>query len=395
MAKSDKITVERFDSLDALLELGSEYEDFVAGAPDIGALFYSSGWLRRIAPEFEHPRKKVCFLIARRNGRLAGFAPLSIEQRSWDRVRRLYFYGDYDSALYNGEPCFVVPNENDVEPCIQTFLHYVVEEMHDEWDQLDLTCFPIESIQLWIALTTVPEAQARPDDMVGHLADLRGGYEAFYAQVLSRGLKKDLRRRRRRLEESGVKFRFGSTDRLSSRQLSRVADIYRARQAALHARGVQRDPIFAEGTEATLQILLDYAADRGCARHYYAEVDGHIAACELCFAHQGTLYEYVAAFDERYARFALPKLLHLYLYEREVSEFRTRWINMFRGTNRLKSEFAPIRIRYLNVEAVNTRHSMSKLKYVCLTGARKVHTLGLQLGKRLRTESLLGKAKWR
>lgn len=375
MAKVNAITVEHIGGLEALLKAGDEYDRFIESVPDMGGLFYARGWLGRIRANFDHPRKCPCFLFARKRSRLIGMAPLSIERKSWahGNIRRLYFYGHWDGPLSNGHPGFIVPDEDNLEACVQAFLEYIVGPLAGDWDFLDLECFPQESTQLWLALTVVPRAKAVPEPLIGHVADLSEGYEAFLNN-LPTSLKKDLRRRRRRLDESGLSVTFGHTGRLTPSQLSRVAEIHHARQETLRSKGFRRDSVFVdhETTAATFQSLLEYAADRGCARHYYVEINGEIAACEFCFAHRDTLVEYIPAFDDRYAKYALPKLLHLFLFEKESNDYRTRWVDMLRGTNRIKAEFASTLTRFLNVQAVNRKLRTAGFKRAWLEGARRV-----------------------
>ena len=369
IAKANEFTVERIDGIEHLCAVGPEYDRLVADAPDMKALFYSRGWLERIHQDFDGPRKRACFLLARENGKLVAVAPLHIETKDWSRahVRRLYFYGHWDGTLSNGLPGFVIPDPHHFESSVRAFLDFITGPMRDDWDHLELAYFPQDSIQLWLALTELPDAKAEAEDLVGHIADLEPGYDHFY-RALPRNLRQELRRRRRRLEDSGLDIRFGQTDRLTPSQLSRAAAIHHARQQCLRSKGIRRDSVFMdrERTAATFRSLLDYAADRGFARHYFVELDGELAACQFCFSHGRTLVQYMSAFDPQYAKYAPLKLLQLYLFQRETEDFQTRWVNMLPGTNRRKSEFAPNLTRYLNVAAVNTQSHMARLKHTWL-----------------------------
>lgn len=375
MAKVHEFTVERIDGIEGLHGVGREYDDLVRSAPDMKALFYSRGWLERIHPDFAGPRKRACFLLARQDGALVAVAPLHIETKDWSRahLRRLYFYGHWDGPLSNGVPGFVIPNPNHFEPSVQAFLNFIVGPMSNEWDRLELAYFPQDSIQVWLALTGLPDAKAEAEDLVGHVADLSEGYACYY-QALPRRLKHELRRRRRQLEKSGLDIEFARTDRFTPGQLSRAAAIHHARQEMLRSKGIRRDSVFMdrETTAATFRSLLEYAADHGFARHYYVKLNGEIAACQFCFAQGRTLIQYMPAFDPQYAKYAPFKQLQLYLFEREAKDFQTRWVNMLPGTNREKSEFAPTLTRYLNVESVNTHRRAARLKHTWLLTAREL-----------------------
>jgi len=132
---------------------------------------------------------------------------------------------------------------------------------------------------------------------------------ASYYGDRSKNLRKDLRRRRRRLEEKGeVEFRL-----LTSREdVVPVLDwMYQHKIGWMERKGVrmQRGGLDTDETQAFQKAFVADACDAGIVHLGTLTVDGTVIAADLTLLYEETLVDYMGAYDHDWDYYAPGKLL--------------------------------------------------------------------------------------
>jgi CelD/BcsL family acetyltransferase involved in cellulose biosynthesis len=130
-----------------------------------------------------------------------------------------------------------------------------------------------------------------------------------YYQERSRSLRKDLRRRRRRLEEKGkVEFRL-----LTSREevLETLNWMFLHKTGWMERKGLRmrQGGFDNDDTQAFHKAFIADACDEGIVHVGILTVDGKIIAADLTLLHERTLVDYMGAYDPAWDYFAPGKLL--------------------------------------------------------------------------------------
>ncbi|MHC4973922.1 MAG: GNAT family N-acetyltransferase [Planctomycetota bacterium] len=130
-----------------------------------------------------------------------------------------------------------------------------------------------------------------------------------YYQERSRSLKKELRRRRRRLEEKGkVEFRL-----LTAREdvVSTLDWMLDHKTGWMERKGLrmQQGGFDTNETQAFHKAFIADACDEGIVHLATLTVDGKIIAADLTLLYEGTLVDYLGAYDHAWDYFAPGKLL--------------------------------------------------------------------------------------
>lgn len=321
-----------------LERLGSAYTALLAQMPDARGLFYAPERLRVLAPHYLPDRSHhLLFLLAWREDRLIGIAPLMTIRHGWRQcfIRRVNFWGAEPGPM-RMEGDFLIPDGHEVMHCLQAFLGHL-RHRHSRIDLMDLRYFRGISNcrKAFDRLDGV--RHLRQEDMVTHRAMLPASFED-YLDALGKSVRTKTMNRMRALQrELGTELHCVS--RLDDEVMAQVADLHTARQQLLSERGRSRHAVF-EHDRRTIAALLHLMEDAGQARHYLLKSGPRVIAFALGFHAQGTWYYWMTSFDTDLSRYEPGRVLMLMTVRDEIERFGTTLIDMMAGTTKIKLDFA-------------------------------------------------------
>ena len=132
---------------------------------------------------------------------------------------------------------------------------------------------------------------------------------ASYYGERSKNLRKDLRRRRRRLEDKGqVEFNLLTT---RDEVVPLLDWMFRSKTGWMERKGVRMEQggLDTADTQAFHKAFIADACDAGVVRLGTLTVDGKVIATDLTLLYEDTLIDYIGAFDHDWDYFAPGKLL--------------------------------------------------------------------------------------
>ncbi len=383
------IRIEKITSIEQLLGMhGQAYSTLIAGLLNGLSLPYCPEWMRSVAPLYLASNKRLFFLLAWRGSELIGVAPLMIEQKGLaaGRLRRLYFWGGIQGTLNNMTGDFLIPDTDNITPCLQAFKNYLYGASSKHWDFLELSYFSQASKNLPAFLQVFPHAASKTESMQTFIIDLPASFQE-YCDGLPRKPFSDTKRCRRKLYESGASIEICQLQTLSPEVIAELSTRHNQRQDELRTRGAARYSIFHQPRERKAFLeLLERAAASGMTRHYLLKINNKLAAFFINFVTQDTLHLFLTAFDTEYSEFAPTKVLLLHVCENELVNLHTRRINLSTGESRYKREFSTQIVDNQHIELI-TPYLPGKVRYRLWQGLREFKGNINQLRAQLTTKS--------
>jgi len=202
-----------------------------------------------------------------------------------------------------------------------------------------------------------------------HLAFDEGGFDAWM-QCQSANFRKDMKRKRRRLEERGASLRFSDLSSLRG-DIEALIRLHLSRQ--------DEPSVFeAPGAAEMLHDVGTALIPEGRFRHVCVDLDGRVIGCLLVLAAGSGPSAFVSGFDEEFAELSPNMVCFMQVIE-DMAARGERWFSLGSGGQRYKFRFA-------NGEGELARHFLLPL------APRSVGSLAISaLGSR--TRSLVGRGR--
>lgn len=293
-------------------------EEFLALEPRFNALLESSGsdhvqstfeWL---SVWFKHFGKdaKPHVLVADEDGAIRGIAPLMLHARpavyrGLVKLRTLSFIG----YGFTDHSDFVVSTEGSGvsrEETVRAMFDHIFGN-RSVWDELLLTQVPDSSPNFACvgAETRRVGYDARAETLIAcPYLDIEGDFEAYY-KGLGKNLKHDVAKKSRRLTEQGLEPEFEVVNRVDDAVLLELRDLNRRRfEAAGHRSFFLREDRF-----AFLRELAGVFTRKQRWLLFLFRAKGRLVAYRLCFAYNGTVYDWNTSYDLEYSQYSLGKIL--------------------------------------------------------------------------------------
>jgi len=316
---------------------GADYEKFLAAIGDYG-LFYQKGWLRAIWPVYSSQSSQPFFIGIWRQQELIALAPLQLLEKGavqgWRRV--LTFFGTNHPTLGNPWPDILVLKEELRPWCINQILA-TLALCHRDWDQIEFNHWP-DSPNVTLLKHEWSQTEFLLENNRSAQIDLRQGFDTYLASRSSK-LRYQMRKHRRNLE-AVASVKFLTTDSLCASRWSAVRDMHFKRQQRLKTEGHDRYSVFENPEEAeALRLAMEWAAQQGCARHYWLDIDNQTAAFSLGLRIGHTHIYYFIGMDERAEPYSGGMLLLMHLLQEEASQ-GIQTVDMMFGMNENKERFS-------------------------------------------------------
>lgn len=305
--------VEVISDVHAFISLEKEWNALLAAAP-VNAPFLRHEWFRAWWKAFGGGRRLAILTVRSGDGRLAAIAPFMEERgfrvgipcRIWTSMSN-----DHSSRFD-----FIMSEASDeararIVEALAAFLSRRTPRVH----LLELQDFPVDSPALSLLLDTV----VRSGRKVGlrpaletPIIPIEGKWPDYYESI-SGHLRRNLRRRRRQLEEQGKVEVVCVTGEAISGGLADLADHLREgfRIEAMAWKGSAGTAIREnESWAGFYQEWACTAAERGWLRLYFLKLNGQAIAFYYTLVYGQKLYYLKLGYDPAYARYSPGILLH-------------------------------------------------------------------------------------
>jgi CelD/BcsL family acetyltransferase involved in cellulose biosynthesis len=134
--------------------------------------------------------------------------------------------------------------------------------------------------------------------------EIAGDFETYY-QGLGKNLKHDVAKKSRRLAEQGLEPSFEVVTRIDDRVLAELRELNQKRfEAAGHRSFFLREDRF-----SFLRELASIFTEKQRWLLFLFRVKGKLVAYRLCFAYNGTVYDWNTSYDVEYSQYSLGKIL--------------------------------------------------------------------------------------
>lgn len=315
-----------------LAPLREEWNDLVASSP-ADTLFLRHEWLENWWLHFAGGRRLAIF-VAREGGRLVAALPLLEERGSVGGVpaKVLRSLTNGHSFRYNA---LARPDAAHALVAIWAHLRWRARP----WDVILMEEVPDDAR----VIDPLLEAARADDARVGvwHGADVPylptdGTWEAYHAS-LSKNMRANLRKKKRRLEEEGT---------VSFRRLREPAEVAEGMRAglALEGSGWKAEAGSAILSDETLFRFYtrwaEIAAANGWLRLSFQDVNGTPVAFDLSTLYGGRYYDLKMGYDPAWERFSVGQLLKARILE-ACFEDETREYDFLGASMRAKDDWMP------------------------------------------------------
>lgn len=380
--------VSAITTIDDLVRLGPAYAALLTQIPDARGLFYVPERLRIMAPHYLPDRShQLLFLLAWRDDRLIGVAPLMTIRQGWRQcfIRRVNFWGAEPGPM-RMEGDFLIPDVREAAPCLQAFFKHL-RHRASRIDHIDLRYFRGSS-SCRPAFEMLDSLQRlRQEDMVTHRALLPAGFEQYCGTLGKSVTAKSMNRMR--AVQRDLSAELHCLEHLDDDTLAQVASLHTARQQLLSDRGRSRHAVF-ERDQPTVTALLRLMEETGQARHYLLKSGSRVIAFALGFHAQGTWFYWLTAFDSQLSRYEPGRVLMLMLIREEIERFSTVLIDMMAGTTKIKLDFGNQVISHDHCAGPGSAHVVSSIKRKLSTSVRGLKRQGRTAGRQEQDQACAG-----
>ena len=360
--------VEELRDFDSFLALRDEWDALLEQSP-INDAFLTWEWLATWWKHYGH-RYQLRLLTARENGELVGIAPLMLEQRRAFGVRlRVLRNIGVPPPDVGG---FIVRN-GDPEVLVAFGEHLVTEA--ESWDILSVREIPggVLDMGAFVACFPASAFAVRLDTTRHFYVPIEGDWETFF-QGLSKNLRKDLRKKVRRLEEqSKLTFcRYVGRDATQAH----MRTVFEINEQARHTH-LYRSPV----EQAFHLDLAQRTSERGWLDISFLCLDGKPVAYRYGFLYNDCFEDWRTAFDTQYYSLSVGKVLLMFLLQ-DCFERRLRELHFLRGDEDYKERWQVTGCEFVHPLVVQKR-LVPMLSHVWVPRAKRLTRRLLSRNERL------------
>ena len=248
--------------------------------------------------------------MAEENGKVCGVAPLMLHARpavykGLVKLRALSFigYGFTDHSDFLVSPAGSGASR---EQLVHAMLDHVFQ-CRGVWDEILLTQLADSSPNFASVRTETERVgyDVKAETLIAcPYLEMAGDFEAYF-NGLGKNLKHDVAKKSRRLAEQGLEPDFEVVTRVDDSLLLELQELNRRRfEAAGHRSFFLREDRF-----AFLRELAGVFTQRQWWLLFLFRVKGRLVAYRLCFAYNGTVYDWNTSYDLEYFQYSLGKIL--------------------------------------------------------------------------------------
>ena len=280
----------------------------------------------------EWPQASLTLVTARQDGRLVGIAPL-FHVADYKGRPSLLLLGSIEISDYLD----LIVQKEDMAAFLSELLPFLASAPLPPWQVLDLYNILDSSPTLEMLETAAQSVGWRfSREQLQHspYICLPGNWETYLASIDSKQ-RHEIRRKMRRLEESGLRTRWYMVT--EGDQLEHAIEAF----MGLMSQDADKARFLTPAMREHMRLAVHCAFDRGCLNLAFLEIDGHKAACYLSFDYLNRMWVYNSGIDFNYVEYSPGWVLLGYLLrwanENNIFEF-----DFMRGDEKYKYRFGAI-----------------------------------------------------
>ncbi len=318
------------DQLEA--EWNELLDESVTHVPFLRHEYLRIWWEKRGGGEW--PNAELALVTARRAGRLVGIAPL-FKDTNREGQKRLLLLGSIEISDYLD----LIVRPDDLKEFLAGLLPFLADPQLGDWQVLDLYNL-IDSSPTMSALGLAADHMGWGchTEKLQHspYITLKGDWETYLAGI-DKKQRHEIRRKMRRVEESGADVRWTMTSDPAALDADMQTFIDLMRQ----------DPekeAFFRRSDSMMDTMIETtrcAFDRGCLLLAFLEINGKKAAGYLCFDYLNRIWVYNSGIDRAYNEYSPGWVLLGYLLKWANEQKRSEF-DFMRGDEDYKYRFGAI-----------------------------------------------------
>ena len=280
----------------------------------------------------EWPKAELVFIAAHRNGKLIGGAPLFINENQ-NGQPALFLIGSIEISDYLD---LVVRPHDQNEFCL-SLLKYLDGPEVPPWKSLDFYNI-LESSPTLQSLEAAAKALgwSYEHERLQHCPSIQlpGDWQVYLAGI-DKKQRHEIRRKMRRLEESGLDNRWYFVE--DEAALDSEIESFLGLMEQVQEKANFLTPAMREHMRLTIRC----AYKAGCLKLAFLEINGDKAATKLCFDYLYRLWGYNSGFSKRYLDLSPGWVLTAYLIQWANEQKRTEF-DFMRGDEEYKYRFGGV-----------------------------------------------------
>ena len=331
---SDKYTIRIVQSMAEFLKLEYEWNRLIENCK-YHVPFLSFDWFRIWLNHFLGDNELFIILIYDEN-KLAAIAPFTIKDEKFKRViktRKIELIGNVHAPIRNF--IFDEREDNTKVTLLYEILLKLLESEFNDWDILELDSIPEELRSLNIIRTAVELTGLKSREYFCFndwtLEDINFSGDE-YMSGKPKNLRKELGKRRRRLERNGqLRFEIES-DRKSYDYYKKI--YYEVRNKSW--KHPERDIVF-------LDDFRRNTFDRGWLRYASLFFNNSPISCHLRLSYRDEVYFLESVYDREYAEYSPTTILRSELMKYVIDKEKVATIHTIKGDEAYKRDWTPQR----------------------------------------------------
>lgn len=351
------------DSFNLLQPYREQYDFLCSQSAADEFLFYQFGYLKCLIQLLNTHSHEVFVLILDDHDKLTAFLPLEIIKRHgiYLNSRVLRFLGTESGLLtscYGGMVCDKSLSQEELDSVLTIMQKAILSTDMPSWNEYSFENIFMRSFPDKQKFDFLTERSINASDT--YALDVNIEFDAYFQNHLSKSLRSQLRRAKKKLFHAYENVDFVLREQLSDDEYDEMDTLHTQRQLAKDTAGVglnnilQRHFIFKhpESAEAFRKITA-WAEQNQVLRCYLLRVNGKLASFLYCIKYKRKLHAIVMAINHEFSKFTPAKLLTLFAFEREHEKQEVDTIDFLADSNLFKQQMLPVITRRFILQGAN------------------------------------------
>ncbi len=353
----ERMKVILISEIDALQQVEASYHALLEKVGGIERLYYSLDYIRISVGTFEALGAQLFFIVVLEDGEVMAVLPFQrVATRAFGLKSTIRFWGECNIYAHNVHQKILADGyQPDALDAAILFLQTDVRHM---WDTIEFARTRMEDENLIYFASQFPGSRTSLTrqhyyyfntcmDLDGHLGPKQ---------------LKNIRRRRRRLEEDFGPIVFTAKERVSEDDLEEIKILHTARQRQVEE---FRNAFFTHPLESKyVEELFHLWNELKCVHYYSLRVREKLIAMRVMIHMSGVTYAFVMAFDSQFKKYAPARILAYESFRNEIEHYGVAKIETSWGVNQLKKDYASGRYELHDVEILSPRFKSKIIHFV-------------------------------
>jgi len=335
-------------SIKELYRYKPEYNNILNSIQNQNSLFYELEYLEILMPLINTISREVFVLVFSENSKIVAIAPFEIKHRTkiFFKSKILRFIGTelgLLSSCYGGVIMLSSLASFEREKVFSLIKHAIHDSSFPEWNEYSFE--NLYHLSYFEELKNVFAKGKLTSSTKTYSVDVTKGIDSYFKNDLSKSLRSQLRRAKKKLELDYKNVEFACLTDLTSDNFLEMSKLHNNRQEKkdIKEQGIadilQRHFIFKHPlSKKVFKELTSWAESQSILRCFLLRVDGKLACFIYCIKHYKKLHAIVMAIDVEYSKITPAKLLTLFAIEYEYKRSEITHIDFLSDGNLFKKQ---------------------------------------------------------